>query len=150
MQAEEQNKYPIINEVITNTKFVAVLCFLIGSVFVFSAISKLIDIEYFAKIIAGYPFIPTELRSTLAYTISTFELLCGIALLVNFRIRIVTYLLIVLTIVFTIVSFYRYLLGDISSCGCFGTIIDRKNDLSLIIENSIIILGILWIQRSND
>ena len=55
--------------------------------------------------------------------------------------------ILVVLLIFTIVSAYRYIIGDVSDCGCFGKIIERKNDWVLIVENSfvMILLSIIFI-----
>ncbi|MHB2153941.1 MauE/DoxX family redox-associated membrane protein [Calditrichota bacterium GD2] len=43
-------------------------------------------------------------------------------------------------IVFTALSAYKYFSGDISDCGCFGKLLQRKTDEKLFIENALLMV----------
>jgi len=62
---------------------------------------------------------------TLAFSILmiVFEIVAGVALLLGWRIRLFSWLLLLLIIFFTFLTGYAYLSGKIRECGCFGNCI---------------------------
>ncbi|MBA2499283.1 MAG: DoxX family protein [Chitinophagaceae bacterium] len=52
--------------------------------------------------------------------IIAFEIIAGIALLIGWRMRIISWLLLLLIIFFTFLTGYAYLSGQFKDCGCFG------------------------------
>ena len=59
---------------------------------------------------------------TLAFSIGMigFEIVAGVALLLGWRIRIFSWLLLLLIVFFTFLTGYAYLSGKVRECGCFG------------------------------
>lgn len=59
---------------------------------------------------------------TLAFSIImiVFEIVAGVALLLGWRIRLFSWLLLLLIIFFTFLTGYAYLSGKVRECGCFG------------------------------
>ncbi len=59
---------------------------------------------------------------TLAFSILmiVFEIVAGVALLLGWRIRLFSWLLLLLIIFFTFLTGYAYLSGKVRECGCFG------------------------------
>jgi hypothetical protein len=60
------------------------------------------------------------------------------ALVINLYPKTISVLAMLMLVVFTAVSGYRYITGDVSDCGCFGKILQRKNDWTLLLENSVL------------
>ncbi len=52
--------------------------------------------------------------------IIAFEIIAGIALLIGWRMRLISWLLLLLIIFFTFLTGYAYLSGQFKDCGCFG------------------------------
>ena len=59
---------------------------------------------------------------TLAFSILmiVFEIVAGVAVLVGWRMKLFSWLLLLLTIFFTFLTAYAYLSGKVRECGCFG------------------------------
>src|SRR5579863_4955881 len=59
---------------------------------------------------------------TLAFSILmiVFEIVAGVALLLGWRIRLFSWLLLLLILFFTFLTGYAYLSGKVRECGCFG------------------------------
>src|SRR5580698_5133794 len=59
---------------------------------------------------------------TLAFSIImiVFEIVAGVALLLGWRIRLFSWLLLLLMLFFTFLTGYAYLSGKVRECGCFG------------------------------
>ena len=52
--------------------------------------------------------------------IISFEIIAGVALLIGWRMRLISWLLLLLIIFFTFLTGYAYLSGQFKDCGCFG------------------------------
>jgi uncharacterized membrane protein YphA (DoxX/SURF4 family) len=107
-------------------KFIQLLSrIFVGAVFVFSGFVKAVDplgstykfIDYFNAFHLG-AF--TDIALPLAILLSSAELLIGFALLSGFRLRLVSWLLILFMAFFTLLTFILALYNPVSDCGCFG------------------------------
>jgi uncharacterized membrane protein YphA (DoxX/SURF4 family) len=109
--------------------FLWILRIVVGVLFILSGYSKLIDphgleykMEEFYEKLTWLSFLkPYALASSIAMV--AFEIIAGIALLIGFRFRLFAFLLLILMIIFTFLTGYAYLSGEIKECGCFGNCI---------------------------
>lgn len=96
-----------------------------GLVFVFSGFVKAIDplgstykfVDYFNAFGIGFL---ESMALPLAVLLSTVELVLGITLLLGFRMRIASWILLVFMSFFTILTFILALTNPVHDCGCFG------------------------------
>ncbi len=76
----------------------------------------------------------------------TFEIIAGVALIIGYRFKLFSYLILLLTIFFTFLTAYALFSGNIKECGCFGDCIKLKanesfmKDLILLVLISILVL----------
>jgi uncharacterized membrane protein YphA (DoxX/SURF4 family) len=79
---------------------------------------------------------------TLAFSILmiVFEIVAGVALLLGWRIRLFSWLLLLLIIFFTFLTGYAYLSGKVRECGCFGDCIPLTAGESFIKDLILLIL----------
>src|ERR1700743_3746964 len=61
-----------------------------------------------------------HLTLTFSMIMIVFEIVAGVAVLVGWRMRLFSWLLLVLMIFFTFLTGYAYLSGKVRECGCFG------------------------------
>lgn len=66
----------------------------------------------------------------LSITMNAFEIIAGAALLLGWRMRLFSWLLLVLMIFFTILTGYTYKTGQPTNCGCFGDCIKITSQFS--------------------
>jgi uncharacterized membrane protein YphA (DoxX/SURF4 family) len=66
----------------------------------------------------------------LSITMNAFEIIAGAALLLGWRMKLFSWLLLVLMILFTILTGYTYKTGDPKNCGCFGDCIKITSQFS--------------------
>ncbi len=105
--------------------------FIVGILFIFSGLTKLDDPvgtaiklkEYFEVFAANFSggfaiFIPHDLF--ISITLIVLETMLGIALLLNYRIRITAWILLFLSLFFTFLTFYSAYFNKVTDCGCFG------------------------------
>lgn len=105
--------------------FIAAVRIIVGILFIFSGLIKANDPmglsykmqEFFE--VWGMSFLDDY---TLAFAVimNTFEIVAGVAILIGWRIRLVSWLLLLLIIFFTFLTGYAMLSGKIKTCGCFG------------------------------
>lgn len=104
---------------------------IVGGLFIFSGLIKLNDpigtaiklqeyFEVFAEDFGSFfsIFIPVALE--LGMVLIVLEVVLGVAVLINYRMRITTIVLLVLMIFFTFLTFYSAWFNKVTDCGCFG------------------------------
>ena len=109
----------------------SILRYLVGSIFIFSGLIKINDPvgtqikleEYFGVFSTDFTslfelLVPFALLISIA--LSTLEIIIGIALLMNYKMRIVLKLLLSLIVFFTFLTFYSAYFNKVTDCGCFG------------------------------
>ncbi|MCU0356056.1 MAG: DoxX family protein [Cyclobacteriaceae bacterium] len=131
--------------------------FFVGGLFIFSGLIKLNDPigteikleEYFEVFAADFSpifhgFIPYSLE--LGLIMIVLEIVLGIALLINYRMKETTWTLLLLIIFFTFLTGYSAIFNKVTDCGCFGDAIKLTpwesfyKDLILIV----FILHLFW------
>ena len=95
-------------------------------------------------------FIPYALPIGLILVV--LEIVLGVAVLINYRMRLTTTVLLLLIIFFTFLTGYSAILNKVTDCGCFGDAIKLTpwqsfyKDLVLIV----FILHLFWYRKSYD
>nr|WKN35349.1 DoxX family protein [Tunicatimonas sp. TK19036] len=125
---------------------------LVGGLFVFSGLVKLNDPvgtaikleEYFEVFAVDFApffevFVPFALG--LSVFLSALEVVLGIAVLINYRMQITTWVLLGLIIFFTFLTFYSAAFDKVTDCGCFGDFIKLTPWQSFI--KDLILLGLI-------
>src|SRR5579872_963798 len=101
---------------------------LVGILFIFSGLVKADDplglgykMQEFFEVWNFHWFDHVTLAFSLLMIV--FEIVAGVALLLGWRIRLFSWLLLLLIIFFTFLTGYAYLSGKVRECGCFGNCI---------------------------
>ncbi len=145
-------------------KIVAQLArYLVGVIFIFSGLIKLNDPvgtqikleEYFEVFAQDFTFLHGFFHSLVPFALYLAVFLCvaevvlGVALLVGYRPKTTNFLLLIIIIFFSFLTFYSAYFNKVTDCGCFGDAIKLKpwtsftKDLILLI----LIVIIIWYQR---
>jgi len=119
--------------------------FLTGILFIFSGLVKAIDPlglsykmnEFFAK--WNWDWAP-PFSLTISLVMIAFEIFAGVALLLGWRPKLVTRLLLLLIVFFTFLTGYAYLSGKFHSCGCFGDCIPITSGVSFTKDIILLVL----------
>ena len=104
---------------------------LLGGMFVFSGLIKLNDPlgtaikleEYFAVFandISGLFDLLVPGALGFAFAVILLELLLGVALLLGYRLRVITWVTVGLLVFFSFLTFYSAFFNKVTDCGCFG------------------------------
>ncbi|RKX19087.1 MAG: DoxX family protein [Candidatus Zixiibacteriota bacterium] len=119
-----------------------VIRLVIGGVFIYASIDKIMHPDVFAKIIHNYHLLHPGLINLLAITLPWFELVCGVCLVVGYKYRGATLILLIMLAVFIFALSINYARGININCGCFSTSRSTRTDLLWgIIEDIILIAG---------
>ena len=114
---------------------------LIGSLFLLSGLSKIIDSNGFIFTLFHYGF---GEFSYVAPLISPVEVVLGVCLLLNYRVRRVSVVALLLTFAFTVAFLYAHFARGVEDCGCFGDWIQLSSGVA-ILKNFLIMGGPLFL-----
>lgn len=124
---------------------ITVFRYIVGILFIFSGLVKANDplglaykMQEFFEVWAQSGWLPSLMNImgdyALAFSIImiTFEIVAGVAVLAGWRMKLFSWLLLLLIIFFTFLTGYAYLSGKFRSCGCFGDCIPLTPQASFI------------------
>jgi len=134
--------------------------YLVGALFIFSGLIKVNDPvgtaikleEYFNVFSADFGsffevFIPYSL--SLSVFMVVLEVVLGVALMTNYRIRVVVWVLLLMIIFFTFLTGYSAIENKVTDCGCFGDAIKLTPYQSFYKDIILtILIGFLFINRN--
>lgn len=85
---------------------------------------------------------------TMSVLMNAFEIIAGFALLIGWRIRIFSWLLLLLIVFFTFLTGYTYVTGKPTNCGCFGDCLPISSKTSFLKDVALtILIGLIFWQR---
>ncbi|MCT4624266.1 MAG: DoxX family protein, partial [Schleiferiaceae bacterium] len=131
----------------------------VGVLFIFSGMIKLNDPlgfsfkleEYFSAAVLNIPFLE-PLALEMAVFVVILEVLLGVALLIGYKPKLTVWLLFLMIIFFTFLTFYSAYYNKVTDCGCFGDAIPLTpwesfgKDVILTILIVILMAGLKYIQ----
>lgn len=105
--------------------------FLVGGLFIFSGLIKVNDpvgtsikleeyFEVFSSDIAGFFHVFVPFALPIAVFLCVLEVVIGLAVILNFKMRMTSWTLLVLIIFFSFLTFYSAYFNKVTDCGCFG------------------------------
>ena len=92
----------------------------VGGIFVYAGVLKILDPVQFGLDIDNYKSLPWFISVRLAFYLPWLEILCGLGLIFRFLYRGALSLLTVLIVVFTLATIAAKVRGLDITCGCFG------------------------------
>ena len=107
-------------------KYIVTICrILVGVLFIISGLIKANDpigfsykLQEYFEVFGMEFFVPFAL--TLSVLITVFEIVCGIATLIGSTMKLFSWLLLLMIIFFTFLTFYSAYFNKVTDCGCFG------------------------------
>ncbi|HDD43472.1 MAG TPA: DoxX family membrane protein [Candidatus Desulfofervidus auxilii] len=123
-------------------KINALFRIMLGIIFIYASIHKLIDPYTFAETVYNYNLLPENFVNAFAVILPWLEIICGFFLIIGLykqgSLLIINFLLILFSISIGI-NLYR---GNNNDCGCFGIeTIDKLNLPHLIANIFLILIG---------
>jgi uncharacterized membrane protein YphA (DoxX/SURF4 family) len=122
--------------------------FIIGVLFIFSGLVKANDplglsykMQEFFEVWHMQQF--NHYTLTLSVIMIAFEIIAGVAVLVGWKMRLFSWLLLILILFFTFLTGYALFSGEIRECGCFGDCIPLQANQSFIKDVVLLVLILL-------
>jgi uncharacterized membrane protein YphA (DoxX/SURF4 family) len=134
--------------------FVNIARILVGVLFIFSGLIKANDplglsykMQEFFELWKMDQFNSWTLASSVL--MNAFEIIAGFALLLGWRIRLFSWLLLLLILFFTFLTGYTYVTGKPTNCGCFGDCIPITSKTSFLKDVVLtVLIGFIFWQRN--
>lgn len=112
----------------------------IGLIFVFSSVSKAIEIENFSFLLMSYGY---KNLMFFAPFITGLEFFIGLSFILGFQKKWFLRISLLFTLILLAVFLYGYIYLNISDCGCFGTLVQMKPSITIV--KSIVLLGMIFL-----
>lgn len=135
-----------MNRFSLNTVIATIIRILLGFLFLFAALDKIIDPAKFAEVVYNYRLAPVELLNIIAICVPWIEAIIGITLLIGVWVEVSAFILSGMTILFIIMIVSAILRGLNIECGCFsldeaGSLVSWKR----VIEDVAILIGGIYL-----
>ena len=127
-----------LRKMIRNKYILIAFRLVVGGMFIWAGVSKIIDPLGFAQNIANYRIFPEGISFFLALVLPWIEVICGVFLILGIFRSASTLLLSGFLAVFLVLITVTIIRGIDIDCGCFGSL-SRKVDYKLILEDSILL-----------
>lgn len=119
----------------------------VGVLFIFSGLVKANDpLGLVYKMKEFFEVLHMNFMEPYAFIFSiimiSFEILCGMAVLLGFAFRVFSVLLLLLNMLFTFLTAYAWFTGTVKECGCFGACIKISNSATFYKDVVLLILSI--------
>lgn len=129
-----------MKELISNKYLTLILRVILGVVFCYAAIDKIIHIDQFARAIYYYHFLPGSLVNLLAIFMPMVEMVAGICLIVGLWPRGAVTLIAIMLVMFLIALSSVVARGIDISCGCFTVTNTGKSDVVALLWRDLLML----------
>lgn len=132
-------------------KLIGAARIVIGFVFLWASVNKIVDPGSFARSVANYQLLPEAWVNLFAVVLPWVELLCGLFLLFGQWTRTSALVVAGLLFVFMVAVGINMIRGLDVHCGCFDASSGRKIGLRLLLEDAFyIILALFLVFRGRD
>ena len=129
--------------------FVVLFRIIIGIVFVYASIDKIIDPAKFARNISNYHIVPFGLENIIAIILPWLELLIGMGLILGLYVDGGTFISAILLIIFNLLVMQAMIRGYNIECGC-GLKEGQMVGYGKLIENFLLLVGCFVIFKSKN
>ena len=134
----------MIKKILSNQYLLLLFRIILGLVFIYSGIIKIINTSGFSDSIYNYKLLPDLLINFLAIILPWIELTTGLLLILGISIKENAFIINTLLVIFMIAIIINLFRGLDINCGCFGTGNGTKIGFTKLIENIVLFLiGIL-------
>ena len=113
---------------------------LLGGIFVFAGITKIVDPDGFSEAIENYRLLPLMFINSLAIYLPYLEVIVGLILILGPRRKGAVLLLNLMMLGFTFGIIYAMIRGLDIDCGCFGTGESSKIGFPVLIRDLVLLL----------
>jgi uncharacterized membrane protein YphA (DoxX/SURF4 family) len=127
---------------IQNKQLLLAFRFVVGVVFIWSGIIKIVDPLLFAQDVANYRVFPQSLSLLIALGLPWIEVLCGLLLVLGIWVRAASLLLSGLLLAFLILIVTTIVRGIDVACGCFGSLSHTVDYKLLLLDSALLFLSL--------
>lgn len=114
----------------------------IGGVFIYASLDKIAFPRDFANIVVNYHILPNTVALYFGFILPWIELIFGIFLILEFYVREIAFLFLLLLLVFIAAIIIKYTNGTLSNCGCFSTSQEAyKQNIFLLIGRNLLLIA---------
>lgn len=124
------------------------LALVIGGLFIYAGVIKVLDPVGFAGDIENYKILPWPIGVRLAFYLPWLEILCGLALIARCLYRGGLFILTMLMTVFIIITIIAKARGLDISCGCFGHASKYLNFAWHLVLDFLLLGGLLFLWKT--
>jgi uncharacterized membrane protein YphA (DoxX/SURF4 family) len=121
-----------------------IIRFLLGALFVYSAVPHILDTMGLASSIYNYRLFPPSIIGLSAAFIPWIALLAGLSLILGVKVRVASFIISALLIIFISLATISVIRGLDIDCGCFSGI-ERRTDWLTIFEDLVMLVCALFI-----
>ena len=129
-----------IKKLIGNKYFVLICRIILGAVFIYASVDKIINPEAFAAILSNYKLLPDFFIYAPALLLPWIELVAGSFLIAGIFIRGSSFILNGLLIVFIIAITINLARGINFDCGCFSTLTGTGSNVYFLLLRDLLLL----------
>ncbi|HWO57404.1 MAG TPA: MauE/DoxX family redox-associated membrane protein [bacterium] len=130
-----------MNALLKNEWLSLVFRLIVGAVFVYAALDKIMHPDGFAKAVSNYRILPGSLINLVALFLPWLELLTGAALILGTKVEGASFLISGMLVIFLIAVTATLIRGISIDCGCFTTSsAGRKAGWGLLVQDTLLLL----------
>ncbi len=130
-----------MNNILNNGWLVFIFRLIVGAVFIYASLDKIMNPEAFAKGVHNYKILPPSLINIAALFLPWLELLTGAALILGTKVEGASLIISVLLVVFLVAVTSTLIRGISIDCGCFtSSSAGRKTGWGLLVQDGVLLL----------
>lgn len=130
-----------MTNILKNEWLALVFRIVVGAVFIYASLDKIMHPEAFAKSVYNYKILPSSLINITALFLPWLELLTGAALILGTKVKGASLLISVMLVVFLVAVTSTLVRGISIDCGCFtSSSAGRKTGWALLVQDAVLLL----------
>ncbi len=130
-----------MTNILKNEWLALIFRLIVGAVFVYASLDKIMHPEAFAKSVYNYKILPGSLINITALFLPWLELLTGAALILGTKVKGASLIISAMLVVFLIAVTSTLLRGISIDCGCFtSSSAGRKTGWALLVQDALLLL----------
>jgi uncharacterized membrane protein YphA (DoxX/SURF4 family) len=126
-----------------------IVAIIIGGLFIYAGVVKVIDPADFARDIDNYKMLPWQLSVWMGLYLPWLEIFCGLALIVRVLYRGSVFILTALMALFIVITIIAKARGLDISCGCFGHASKYLNFAWHLVLDFLLLSGLVLLWKSS-
>jgi uncharacterized membrane protein YphA (DoxX/SURF4 family) len=131
----------MISDFLSRPKILLLSRIILGAIFVYASIDKILNPLAFAQILHHYRLAPPDVINMTAIVMPWIEFCAGILLIIGFKVRSSALIIVLMLIFFGVVLTITAIRGINVACGCFTTSPTVKSNLMIrIVEDAVMLI----------